>query len=327
MNAIVQFGTATTMERNSLSDLQLRNVLVPTDFSLCSQKALMYAANIARRLKPKLTPLHIVPPQSGSTQPPRRDQALRAAWGEMKRLQAELLSNGVLRGIPHRLLVAQGKDWDVIARILGLLRDADLIVMGTHGRTGLKKLILGSFAESVFRQAACPVLTVGPHIPDQALTGLPRHILFLTDGSYVSRSAEPYAFQAGRDTGARLTMLGVAHAGLLASGGSGSDEQLKHAKERLQASALYAAWREDGATPNVVVETGSKVKTILRVADRTDADLIVLGISGGHDLPEALEWTDAYQVVCSARCPVLTVRHTFPDPYFKRLLQLRAVDE
>jgi hypothetical protein len=117
----------------------------------------------------------------------------------------------------------------------------------------------------------------------------------------------------------------VVHAGLLANGKSGGEERLKHAKERLQATGLYAAWRQGGVTPNVVAEMGSKVKTIVRVADTTDADLIILGISGEHNAPGRFEWADAYQVVCSAHCPVLTVRHTFPDPYFKRLLQMEPV--
>jgi hypothetical protein len=75
----------------------------------------------------------------------------------------------------------------------------------------------------------------------------------------------------------------------------------------------------------VIVETGSKVKTILRVADTTDADLIILGISGKRNAPGTFEWADVYRVVCSAHCPVLTIRHTFPGPYFKRLLQTEPV--
>jgi nucleotide-binding universal stress UspA family protein len=305
------------MESNAITDLQVKNILVLTDFSACSQKALLYAIKVARTYKSKLTFLHIVPPQLRLPQ-------LRAAWSEMKQLQFDLLSKGVLRDIQLQLLVKRGKNWKVVSRILKL-QSTDLIVIGTHGRTGLKKLILGSFAEGVFRQAPCPVLTVGPSIPDQAVTEGPRHILFPTDESYASRAAEPYAYQLGRNPGVQLTLLGVVHTGLLANGKSGDDERLKHAKERLQVTGLYAAWHQGGVTPSVIVETGSKVKAILRVADTTDADLIILGISGARNTPEGFEWADAYQVVCSSHCPVLTVRHTFPDPYFKRLLQPEPV--
>ena len=108
----------------------------------------------------------------------------------------------------------------MISRILKL-QHTDLIVMGAHGKTGLEKLILGSFAEDVFRQAPCPVLTVGPSMPDQAVSESPQHILFPTDGSHALKAAEPYAYQLGRAPGAQLTLLGVLHTGLLANGNSG----------------------------------------------------------------------------------------------------------
>jgi nucleotide-binding universal stress UspA family protein len=239
----------------------------------------------------------------------------------MKKLEADLLTKGILAGIHYQLLVRRGKTWNVISRILKL-QNTELIVIGSNGKTGLKKAILGSFAEDVFRQAPCPVLTVGPSIPDQAVSESPKHILFPTDGSYASKAAEPYAYQLGRAPGAQLTLLGVVHA-TLANGKSGGD--VERAKERLQATGLYAAWRQGGVTPSVVVEVGSKVKTILRVADTTGADLIILGISEKDNAPGQFEWADAYQVVCSAHCPVLTVRDIFPDPYFKRLLEMEPV--
>ena len=307
-----------------ITDLQVKNILVLTDFSARSQEALVYAVNIARLHKSKLTVLHIVSPRPGMAQDPRRDEAVRAAWGEMKKREADLFSKGVSRDIHYQLLVRRGKTWNVISRILKL-QNTDLIVIGARGRTGLEKLILGSFAENVFRQAPCPVLTVGPSIPDQAVSESPQHILFPTDGSHVSKAAEPYAYQLGRTPGAQLTLMSVVHTGLLSNGNSEGDERLQRAKEHLQATGLYAAWRQGGVTPSVVVEVGAKVKTILHVADTTGADLIILGISAKDNAPEKFEWADAYQVVCSAHCPVLTVRNTFPDPYFKLLLEMAPV--
>lgn len=309
------------MDLQPITDLQVKNILVLTDFSACSQEALLYALNIARLHKSKLTFLHIVPPRLGPPQDPRRDEGFRAAWGEMKAFEADLLAKAVLHNIQYQLLVRRGKTWNVLSRILKL-QNTDLIVMGSGGKTGLKKAILGSFAEDVFRQAPCPVLTVGPSIPDQAVSESPNHILFPTDGSYASKAAEPYAYQLGRAPGAQLTLLGVVHA-TLANGKSGGD--VERAKERLQATGLYAAWRQGGVTPSVVTEVGAKVKTILRVADTTGADLIILGISEQDNAPGQFELADAYQVVCSAHCPVLTVRDTFPDPYFKRLLEMEPV--
>jgi nucleotide-binding universal stress UspA family protein len=311
------------MERNAITDLQVKNVLVLADFSPCSQKALLYAANIARIHGSKLTLLHIVAPRLRMPQDPRRDEAVRSALSEMKKLEDDLLSEGLLRDVPHQSLVRRGQNWKVISRILRL-QSTDLIVMGTHGKTGLKKLILGSFAEDVFRQASCPVLTVGPSVPDQAVAGSPRHIVFPNDGSYAFKAAEPYAYQLGRRAGAQLLLLAVVQTSVLANGKSG-EERLKHAKKHLHATGLYAAWRQEGVTPKVLAEMGSNVDTILRVADATAADLIILGMSGKDHAPGNFEWDDAYQVVCAAHCPVLTVRDTFPNPYFKQLLQMEPV--
>ncbi len=311
------------MESNSATDLQVHNILVPIDFSACSRKALWYATNVARLYSAKLTLLHVVSAQLGMPQHLRKE-ALHLAKCEMKQFQADLESKAALRGIQYQVLVRQGKSWDIISRIVRL-QNTDLIVMGTHGRTGLRKLVLGSFAEDIFRRAPCPVLTVGPQIPDWGAGQSATHILFPTYGSYASNAAEPYAYQLGRAPGAQLTLLSVVHTGLLSNSKSTRDEQLRHAKEHLQATALYAAWRQGGVTPSVVAEMGPKVDTILRVADGKGADLIILGILEKDNAPGRFEWADAYQVVCSAHCPVLTVRNTFPDPYFKRLLEMEPV--
>lgn len=316
------------MDQTPSNDRPVQNILVPTDFSTCSEKALQFAATIARTHQSRLTILHIVPPLLPPLlgvlpAVPRNSEAVGAARGQMKQFEADLRSKGVLREIESDTVIKRGEPWKVISKILRS-QSTDLIVMGTHGPTGLKKLVLGSFAEVVFRKAPCPVLTVGPRIPDQAVAESPQRILFPTDGSYVSKTAEPYAFQLGRSPGAELTLLGVAHSSFASSGRAASD-RVKQAKEGLQATGLYAAWREGGATPKVVVEQGSKVASILRAAEAIDADLVIFAISGEDANPEMFTWDDAYQVVCSASCPVLTVRHSFPDPYFKRLLEMESV--
>src|SRR5690242_17033895 len=109
---------ASEMVPYAKTDIPVQNILVLTDFSACSQKALLYAANIARRHNSKLTLLHMVAPQfSLLPQPARRKEALRAALGEMKQFQAGLVSRGVLRDIHYQLLVRPGKSWNVISRI------------------------------------------------------------------------------------------------------------------------------------------------------------------------------------------------------------------
>lgn len=311
------------MESNSATDLQVHNILVPIDFSACSRKALWYATNVARVYKAKLTLLYVVSVQLGMPQHLRKE-TLHLAKCEMKQFQADLESKAALRGIQYQVLVRQGKSWDIISRIVRL-QNTDLIVMGTHGRTGLRKLVLGSFAEDVFRRAPCPVLTVGPQIPDWGAGQSATHILFPVDGSHASKAAEPYAYQLGRAPGAQLTLLSVVHAGFFPNGNSAGGERLQSIKEDLQATGVYAAWRQGGVTPSVLAEMGQKVDTILGVADAKGADLIILAVSPRESTPGKFDWDDAYQVVCSAHCPVLTVRNVFPDPYFKRLLEMEPV--
>ncbi len=311
------------MEPNITTDLQVQNILVPIDFSACSRKALWYATNVARIYNAKLTLVYVVSPQLGMPQR-LRQEALHLAKCEMKEFQAHLESKPAWRGIQYQALVRPGKSWNVISRIVKL-QNTDLIVMGTHGRTGLRKLVLGSFAEEVFRRAPCPVLSVGPRIPDWGVGQSATHILFPIDGSHASKAAEPYAYQLGRAPGAQLTLLSVVHTGLFSNGNSVGDEQLQRITEDLQATGVYAAWRQGGVTPSVMAEPGPKVDTILGVANAKRADLIILAISPKDSTPGKLDWDDAYQVVCSAHCPVLTVRNTFPDPYFKRLLEMDPV--
>ncbi len=299
------------------TELRVENILVPTDFSDCSKNSLVYAANIARRHHSKLTLLHIVPPRVPLlTDYAAERQTRREALDRMKKLRDEFLSKASFRDIRVRLVVRRGTGWDVISKML-LNERTDLIVLGTNARTGLKKLILGSFAEQVFRNSPCPVVTVGPRVDEELASEYPEHILFPTDDSLASKAAEPYAYRLGREPGAKLTLLGVIH------GKSSVNERLIRTLERLQATGLYAAWREGGATPDVVADAGPNVKAILRTAERTLADLIILAISEDGD--EKLGWADAYEVVCSAPCPVLTVRNTFPDPYFKRLMAMEPV--
>ena len=144
----------------------VKNILVPVDFSECSRHALTYAAELAGRFGAKLDLLHVwdvppyIPPEAlvgipGSDSRSLGQLARDHAREEMDKLIAEHagtlpLGEALLQsGDPARTIV------DVAER-----RASDLIVIGTHGRTGLSHLLLGSVAEKVVRRATCPVLTV-----------------------------------------------------------------------------------------------------------------------------------------------------------------------
>jgi nucleotide-binding universal stress UspA family protein len=132
---------------------RIARVLVPIDFSVSSMWSLRHAEEIARRFGAEIVLVHVDPllllgPEVGGT----REVAIRK---ELDGLVSLLQS----RGMPARGVLVGGAPIDEIAKVAEA-EHADLIVMGTHGRTGLAHVLIGSVAESVLRKAPCPVLTV-----------------------------------------------------------------------------------------------------------------------------------------------------------------------
>ena len=111
--------------------------------------------------------------------------------------------------IRHKTLIRKGDISKELSRIVDDER-INLIVLGTHGRAGISKVLMGSVAEEIFRQATCPVLTVGPSVcgePDVAVEM--RTILYPTDFSSESLAAAPYAISMAQEHQARLYLLHV----------------------------------------------------------------------------------------------------------------------
>lgn len=138
--------------------LKLDNVLVATDFSPVSKMAMLYASSIARRHGSKLLIAHVLSSRSE-----------RAVMDHWRAGQTEVMNHfvaGRLDGIEHELLVRSGDVWPVLSQMISE-HGVNLVVIGTRGRTGVRKIILGSVAEDVFRQSPCPVLTAGPNTSAQ----------------------------------------------------------------------------------------------------------------------------------------------------------------
>jgi nucleotide-binding universal stress UspA family protein len=115
----------------------------------------------------------------------------------------------VARRCTHEALFGTGDVWTVLSRLIRE-RDIDLVVLGTHGRTGARKLLMGSIAEKVFRHATCPVLTAGPNVsPNPEGKARFQPILFATDFGKESLEALPFALHLAEKGRAQLTMLHV----------------------------------------------------------------------------------------------------------------------
>src|SRR5271166_4939716 len=190
--------------------LSLRNILMATDFSECSARALNFALGIAARYESRLNLFHCLDPRPYNMVGPDAVQsACDAAWRDMQQLEAELRSNRLAKDVAVRALIEVGDLQAILPQVVADL-DVGLIVVGTHGRTGWRKLVLGSVAEIVVDQASCPVLIVGPSNDQTRLQKFgPENILFASGPSAHSKLAEAYAFSLARKYGSHLTVVDV----------------------------------------------------------------------------------------------------------------------
>jgi nucleotide-binding universal stress UspA family protein len=292
-----------------LKRIGLKNVLFLTDFSEPSVAALPFAAMIARSYGAKVTALHVIVPSVYPYMAPEMgvdllDAQDEAAKSEMQKVEAEFA------GLPREAVLERNMAvWPVLSKMLKE-GDIDLIVLGTHGRTGLKKAAFGSTAEEVFRRAAVPVMTIGPGVRTGAHNGGRfQCVLFATDFNTVSNAAAEYAMSLAQENQSRLVLLHVLPAPKPGKAKKAEDLSVVEALHRVE--ALLPLDAELWCRPEPTVEHGEPGAQILATAERCGADLIVLGVRGMDTLTQVvtrIERATAYEVIAHARCPVLTVR-------------------
>lgn len=290
--------------------IALKNILYLTDFSEPSEVALPFATAVAREYGAKIYALHVVVPAAYTyTTPEVTEVAIEAqeetAKLNMQRLQAQLT------GVPHESILERATGiWPVLEQVI---KDyaIDLIVLGTHGRTGAQKLLLGSAAEEIFRRSHVPVLTIGPREHHGAHNAAKfRRVLFATDFTPESLAAAPYAISMAQENQARLTLLHVAKELETRPTDPAAEDSMSNLLFQLHEIVPESA--EPWCRLEAVVQFGNPAEQILKVAKERDADLIVLGVRDpGPFMGPAthLERNTAHKVVVAAGCPVLTVRN------------------
>jgi nucleotide-binding universal stress UspA family protein len=284
--------------------ITLKNILFATDFSAASDAAAPIAIQIARRYGAKIYGVHVNAADPYAAAAPEAwaamaEAAERAAKEDVGRL------NEQLRGIEHEVVIGEGKIWEVMSDLIEQ-KEIDLVVLGTRGRTGFGKTLLGSVAEQILRQSPCPVLTVGPHVnlwSEEYATM--REILYATDLEADFPLAAPYAISLAQENQAHLVLLHViedSKAGDLVD----SPEVVNLKERKLQQLVTQQAglWCD----PSYIVEQGPAAEKILDVAKRRHTDLIVLGARPAKGLATHLNIGTVHKVVSQATCPVLTVR-------------------
>jgi nucleotide-binding universal stress UspA family protein len=305
--------------------LVMPTILFTTDLQDSSAQAFAIACSLARDHGARLIVLHV------AARPPFVTEGeMEKAWdqpdGYEKELEARLHE---LRPADPRIEVEYRlPEGEVIAEVVHAAEetDCDLIVMATHGRTGLARALLGSVAEEVLRLAPCPVLTVrtvaaaeeagkgsSPHAESNGGMHRPAHtILYPTDFSERAAEAFPLACSLARDHGARLLILHVYpppldHSEVVARRqGIGYHEELWKRLHEIQSS-----------DPKVCLEyllaEGEPEQKILDAAAQTNCDLIVMGTHGRTGLRRVILGSVAEQIVRHASCPVLTVKYPFGE--------------
>jgi len=286
--------------------VQIKNIVFATDFSDAASAALPFAGQIAKKFGANLFAVHARMPANYALPP---TEVWPAVVSELEEARVELTRNLYNRypSVESEVLIGEGSVSEVIETVADE-KKADLIVLGTSGRRGIGKFILGSVAEEILRRATCPVLTVGPHLEMEPgkEAGFKR-MIYATNFSESSPSTAAYAVALAEEYGAHLTLVHVIEHPK--TGELVRPHELEWAAmERLR--NLVPRDAELACEPKVIVLHGSAAEKILETAEKENADLLVLGVRDGKGVVRATHLAGAvvHQVVSHATCPVLTVR-------------------
>jgi nucleotide-binding universal stress UspA family protein len=298
---------------------EIKQILCPIDLSDTSRHALEHAFAFARWYRARVTVLHVlnvplpmlpptaVPVVDVSALPPLRPEDVtedvRRFTGSTNDADPNAADVVVVEGSPVREILRQAED-----------TRTDLLVMGTHGRSGFEALFLGSVTEKVLRSTHVPVLSVPPAV-ERTESVVYHTILCPIEFSDPSTRALEYALTLAQETGARLILLHVVEQLVDApQTGELSPFSLQQYREHLEEDArvrLRAAVPEDArvwCTPEERVLSGKAYRVILDLAQQERVEVVVMGVHGKGTLNRRLFGSTTHHVIREARCPVLTLR-------------------
>ena len=296
--------------------IEIKLILCPVDFSEFSIRAYRHALSLAEHYRAKLVVQNIVevwrhPSASFAVTANLYEEYCQVLRGNGKEQLEEFVKNHTYNEIQPELVVDEGTAGDVILS-LAQEREADLIVMGTHGLRGFDRLMLGSVTDRVMRAASCPVLAVREPPHDLVAAGQERHnphrlnrILACTDFSEDSDLALIYAFSAASEYDAELTLLHVLEK---APRQARTDEEIAEATERLDKVVPPAGLK--ALKIKTAVRIGKPYQQIIQFAQEAQIDMVTMGVRGRGALDIAVFGSTTYRVMQLGPCPVLTVGET-----------------
>jgi nucleotide-binding universal stress UspA family protein len=306
--------------------MQIQRILCPIDFSDCSRRALDHAVALAKWYEATLTVFHVRAPVPisayatvASMIPASQVGGGRETLNDVRAAMQTFASIDDSTRVPLAFEIGEG---DAAREIVAVAKaaDTDLIVLGTHGRSGFERFVLGSVTEKVLRKAGCPVLTVPPRLTEAASSASVtfKRILCAIDFSECSMRGLEYATSLAQEANAQLTVLYVVEPlPSVPADYESAVAGLKPLREYVAAAAEEGRELLRLAIPDDVrsycqVETveriGKPYREILQLATERASDLIVIGVHGRGVVDLMFFGSTAQHVVRQAHCPVLTLR-------------------
>jgi nucleotide-binding universal stress UspA family protein len=299
--------------------IEIRTILVPIDLSEASQRALDRATAVAGWYKARVTALHVyarwplvdvVPSLSAPMESLRLDATARR---QLTAAVEAFVARRAQPEVPVEVRFVEAPD--VVPEIMAQAAGIDLLVLGSHGRSGVNRLMLGSVTEKVMRAVKCPVLIEPPHdTKPAAASATPERILCPVDFSAASTAALGHALALAEESDAHLTVMHVIEVppeiNEIPTSAAFDVTELRlaaeaHALERLR--ALIPADARAFCTVETAVVEGKASREVLRRADAERADLIVMGVHGRSAFDLWLFGSNTQVVARAATCPVLVV--------------------
>lgn len=297
-----------------------RNILYATDLAEDSRAAIPYVRVLAEEYGSTVHVLHVLEPEPmleiPLDIPPELDSDRRIALLKLK----ELVKPKPFGEAKTARFVERGRIAEVLKRFVAQ-HAIDLIVVGTHGRRGFSKMMLGSVAEEIFRSNSCPVLTVGPHcLENREVEVKIGTVVVATDFSQCAQTTLDYALSLAAANKARLVLVhAVSRRIQVVPSATEITGQSVDIYDEIEADDLASARDEmsrlicsptmRGYMPETIIELGMPAEVIMSAALKRRADVIVMGAHHmfGGAVASHLPWAIASEVVRSAHCPVLTV--------------------
>ncbi|MFH1422946.1 MAG: universal stress protein [Planctomycetota bacterium] len=312
--------------------IDIKKILVPTDFSDTANKAANHAAMLAKTFNAKLTLLNVIEPNFAPVSVSTGDITVELSQiAEVFQKSYEEHVNKQLQEIAKSEQMQSSGGCDTVylndyppsATIAKYAKsnEIDLIVIGTHGRTGLSEWFFGSTTERLLRIAPCPVLTIGPGADKDVKEEVFDHILFPFDLSEASKHALRYACSFAEKYKAKLELLHVVEYRNLPDSytvrGKEIFNTITDLEERIldkmaeEVNSLYGGTHPLNA--EFVVQEGKPFEQIINFANEIKSKLIVIGNTGINETHGHRLGSTAENVMPRAKCPVLVVNSKIHD--------------